>query len=224
MADDMQALQKARIYTVDKMGEADNKINIACAFNPYEYAVSKTNTYQEEALNNADVAEVKFVKAGAQTLRLNLTFDSYESGKDVSLVTNQLWKLMEVKTRQESDETKKVPPPDVAFEWGGFRFTAVITNMTQKFTLFKHDGTPVRAKVDVTFTQYKDVNDYPRQNPTSGGGEIQRIWRVTQGDRLDTIAAAVYGDATQWRVIAEYNGIVNPAALRNGQRLTIPQR
>jgi nucleoid-associated protein YgaU len=110
----------------------------------------------------------------------------------------------------------------VAFEWGVFKFVSVITNMTQKFTLFKNDGTPIRAKVDVTFTQYKDVNDYPGQNPTSGGGPIQRVWRVTQGDRLDTISAAVYGDPTRWRVIAEYNGITNPLALRNGQSLTIP--
>lgn len=222
MAEDMQTLQKARIFTVDKNGKEDHKVDIACAFNPFEYSVSKSNTFQEDPKNNSDVAEVKFVKAGAQTLRLNLVFDTYESGKDVSLVTNQLWKLMEAKTRKESDRTKKVPPPDVAFEWGGFRFTAVITNMTQKFTLFKYDGTPLRAKVDVTFVQYNDVNDYPKQNPTSGGGQIQRIWRVTQGDRLDTISAEVYGDSTKWRVIAEYNGIVNPMVLRNGQTLTIP--
>lgn len=222
MAENMQELQKARIYTVDKKGNEDHKVNIPCAFNPFEYSVSKTNTYQEDPKNNSDVAEIKFVKAGAQTLRLNLVFDTYESGEDVSLVTNQLWKLMEAKTRKESDKTKKVPPPDVAFEWGVFNFAAVITNMTQKFTLFKHDGTPVRAKVDITFVQYNDVNDYPGQNPTSGGGQIQRIWRVTQGDRLDTISAEVYGDATKWRVIADYNGIINPVNLRNGQTLTIP--
>ena len=71
--------------------------------------------------------------------------------------------------------------------------------MTQKFTLFKNDGTPVRAQVDVTFTQYTDLDDYPRQNPTSGGGPIERIWRVVAGwRRLDLIAAEVYHDAGKW--------------------------
>jgi hypothetical protein len=223
MADSLSSLQKARIYDVDKNGGEIGSISVTCLFNPYEYSVSKTNTFQETPNNRSDVPHVEFSKAGAQTLKLNLIFDTYETDEDVSKTTNKLWKLMETKSRPETDETKKLPPPDVAFEWGVFRFTAVITNMTQKFTLFKHDGTPVRAKVDITFVQYKDVNDYPKQNPTSGGGPIERIWRVIEGDRLDTIAAAVYGDATKWRLIAERNEIVNPLSLRNGKRLTIPQ-
>jgi nucleoid-associated protein YgaU len=98
----------------------------------------------------------------------------------------------------------------------------VITNMTQKFTLFKQDGTPVRAKVDVTFTQHKDLNDYPAQNPTSGGGPIERVRTVIAGDRLDTLAHEIYGDATKWRLIADYNRITNPMALHPGKQLTIP--
>jgi nucleoid-associated protein YgaU len=192
-------------------------------FNPFEYSVSKSNTYQEESQNRSDVPEVEFKKAGPQTLKLSLTFDTYEDGEDVSQTTRKLWKLMESKTRREGNRNKKIPPPEVAFEWGVFKFVAVITNMTQKFTLFKQDGTPVRAKVDVTFTQHKDVEDYKNQNPTSGGGEVERVWRVIAGDRLDTIAHQVYGDATKWRIIAEHNDIVNPLALRAGHRLTIPQ-
>jgi nucleoid-associated protein YgaU len=95
--------------------------------------------------------------------------------------------------------------------------------MTQKFTMFLKDGKPVRASVNVTFTQYKDLNDYPGQNPTSGGGPIERVRTVIAGDRLDVIAAEVYGDATKWRAIAVYNGIVDPLTLRPGTRLNIPQ-
>lgn len=223
MEDSLSKLQKAKIFEVDKDGKETGSISIACLFNPFEYTVSKTNSFEEKAKNNSDVPHVEFTKAGAQTLKLNLVFDTYETGKNVSLITNQLWKLMETKTRQASDHTKKIPPPDVAFEWGVFRFVAVITNMTQKFTLFTYDGTPVRAKIDITFTQYIDSNDYPKQNPTSGGGPIERVWLVVTGDRLDTIAAEVYGDATRWRQIAEHNQITNPLALRSGQRLMIPQ-
>jgi len=191
-------------------------------FNPYEYSVSKTNTYSENAQNQSDVPHVEFKKAGAQTLRLQLVFDTYETGRDVSRTTNQLWKLMEAKTRRQGNRTRKIPPPEVAFEWGVFRFEAVITNMTQKFTLFKIDGTPVRATVDVTFTQYVDKNDYPGQNPTSGGGDIERIWRVVAGDRLDAIAYQVYGEVSKWNLIAERNKIRDPLALHPGRTLIIP--
>jgi nucleoid-associated protein YgaU len=89
--------------------------------------------------------------------------------------------------------------------------------------LFDKDGTPLRAKVDCTFTQYDDVNDYDRQNPTSGGGPVQRVHAIIRGDRLDTIAAEFYQDATKWRAIAEYNNITDPLALHPGQRIVIPE-
>ncbi len=216
-------LVAAQIYEVDDSGQKKSGgVSVDCMFNPFEYTVSKTNTYGEKSQNRSDVPEVEFKKAGAQTLKLSLVFDSYEADEDVSLETNKLWKLMEAKTRQGGNRNRKIPPPEVAFEWGVFKFVAVVTNMTQKFTLFKQDGTPVRAKVDVTFTQHKDLNDYPSQNPTSGGGDVNRVWRVVAGDRLDTIAYEVYGDASKWRLIAEHNQIVDPLTLRAGQQLTIP--
>lgn len=194
--------------------------SVPCMFNPFEYTVSKSNSYSEKASNGSNTPQFEFQKAGAQTLKLNLIFDTYEKKEDVSKITNKLWKFMEPKSVQ--GKTKK-EPPEVVFKWGVFQFKAVITNMTQKFTLFTKEGTPVRAQVDVTFTQHKDENDYPGQNPTSGGGPVQQIWPIVRGDRLDLIAANVYGDATKWRAIAQYNGITNPLALRPGQRLTIPE-
>ena len=216
-------LQAARIYAVSEDGDDLGSISVDCMFNPFEYTVSKSNTFEEKSGNGTDVPVVEFKKAGAQTLKLALTFDTYDTAKDVTLVTNKLWKLMETKSNDESNEVEKKSPPSVAFEWGVFKFVAFITNMTQKFTMFLKDGTPVRAAVDVTFTQYKDLNDYPSQNPTSGGGPIERVHTVIAGDRLDVIAAEVYGDATQWRAIAAYNGIIDPLALRPGTRLNIPQ-
>lgn len=223
MANTRGNLVAASIFEVDDSGEKKGGgVSVDCMFNPFEYTVSKSNTYGESSRNNSDVPEVEFKKAGPQTLKLSLMFDTYEADEDVSLTTNKLWKLMETKTRQGSGDDNKVPPPEVAFEWGVFRFVAVITNMTQKFTLFKQDGTPVRAKVDVTFTQHKDLNDYPAQNPTSGGGPIERVRTVIAGDRLDTIAHEIYGDAAKWRLIADYNHITNPMALHPGKQLTIP--
>jgi hypothetical protein len=221
MANTRSNLASARIYQVDKDGEPAG-LSVTCMFNPFEYTVSKSNSFSEKQKHASDTPQGEFFKSGAQTLKLNLIFDTYETGEDVSQKTNKLWKFMMTKTQKKGKKEEKKEPPQVAFEWGVFKFVSHITNMTQKFTLFTNDGTPVRAKVDVTFTQYTDVNDYPNQNPTSGGGPIERMWRVVAGDRLDTIAAEVYHDATRWRVIAKHNGIVNPLALRPGQRLIIP--
>jgi nucleoid-associated protein YgaU len=215
-------LTAARIYEVDKKGNKKGNLEVACIFNPYEYTVSKSNTYSEKPKKNTDTAHAEFSKSGPQTLKLVLFFDTYETGKDVSQETRKLWRFMMTKEQKPKHKGDKEEPPQVAFEWGVFKFVAFITNMTQQFTLFTKDGTPVRAKVDATFTQFVDVEDYKPTNPTSGSQTSERIWRVTAGDRLDTIAAEVYDDATKWRLIAEHNRIVNPLAVRPGQLLRVP--
>lgn len=224
MAKTRGELVPARIFDASEDGTELGTVSIDCMFNPFEYSVSKSNTFEEKPGNGTDVPQVEFKKAGAQTLKLQLFFDTYHTGNDVSLTTNKLWKLMEAKTNEQTTQDAKQSPPFVVFQWGVFRFVSVITNMTQKFTLFKMDGTPVRATADITFTQYTDLNDYPNQNPTSGGGPIERVRLVTAGDRIDTIAAEVYGDATKWRLIAEYNNIGDPLALKPGIYLGIPPR
>ena len=195
---------------------------VICMFNPYEYTVKKANRYTHEFNNDRNVPTMEFSEAGEKTLTLKLSFDTYELGRDVSRVTRVLWALM---NKVETSDGKQEPPP-VVFEWGVFEFFAVIKSVSQKFTMFLKDGTPVRAEVDITLSQHMDSDEYRvlgSQNPTSGNGSINRIWRVQSGDRLDLIAAEVYGDATKWRVIAQTNDIVDPFNLTPGQQLTIPE-
>ncbi len=217
-------LAAARIFEVDQQREeVKGGFAVACMFNPFEYTLTKSNSYKEsDATKGASAPKAEFSKGGAQTLQISLLFDTYTTGSDVRDVTNILWKMMAVKERPNKKPDEKDSPPMVAFAWGTFYFVAYITNMTQKFTLFTHEGKPVRAKVDVTFTQYIDEDDVKPQNPTSGGGPINRLWRVVGAERIDLIAAQVYGDATKWRLIAEHNQLVDPLALRPGQVLAIP--
>lgn len=218
-------LVPAQIFEVDEQREqVKGGAEVACMFNPFEYTIAKSNSFKEpDATNSENAPKAEFSKAGAQTLQLSLIFDTYEADTDVRIETNKLWQFMTVKPKPNKRPDEKDSPPRVAFAWGSFYFVAYITNMTQKFTLFTRDGKPVRAKVDVTFTQYVDEKDErPSQNPTSGDGPISRLWRVTSGDRIDLIAANVYGDATKWRAIADRNNLVDPLTLRPGQLLRIP--
>lgn len=214
-------LTAAQICEVNKNGKKQGGLVVPCMFNPYEYRITKTNQFSQKPKNDSDTTQAEFQSAGPQTLMLSLYFDTYETGQDVSKITRQLWQFMLTKTQKNSKKGKKVPPPQVAFEWGVFFFVAFITSMTQTFTLFNKDGTPVRAKVDVTFTQYVDVDDYPPQ-AARGGTFYEQAWRVTAGERLDIIAGEVYDDPQKWRLIAERNHITNPLALRPGQMLQIP--
>ena len=212
--DMLKDLQKAEIYEIDDYGNK-GAVKIPCMFNPSEYTITKTNNFGETPDGTGNSPHADITKVGAETLKLSLIFDTYEKGKDVSKDTSPLWELM----KRRDDESNE--PKQVAFKWGVFIFTAYITNISQRFTMFTHEGVPVRAKVEVSFTHYE--KKYKKQNPTSGGGPPERTWRTIAGDRLDLIAFTVYNDSTQWRRIAEYNHLDNPFILRPGQTLQIPK-
>jgi len=195
---------------------------VYCMFNPYEYTLRKQNQWVSGPAKGKNVPKIDFGQAGAETLKLQLFFDTYAEQTDVRAHTELLWQMMLVCTEKTNERTNKGEPPLVAFSWGEFRFEGVITDISQKFTLFLNNGTPVRTTVDVTFQQVEDKQAHHGQNPTSGGGPAMRTYIVRPGDRLDLIAYEVYEDATAWRPIAQANGIVNPLRLRDGQRLIIP--
>ena len=203
------------------MIKSDN-ITVHCMFNPEYYSVKKHNDY-ETGQGLIKPPKPEFKRYGRSTLTLSkLIFDAYETGEDLIAITNKLWDFMRPTDTSDPDKAK---PPEVTFEWSSFHFKAVITDLELKYTLFDKNGTPVRAEVTtITFMQSDDPTEYPHQNPTSGSEEVLEMRRIVRGNRLDLIADQVYGDATQWRRIAEFNDILNPRDLRPGQLLTIPPK
>lgn len=195
---------------------------IPCMFNPYEYTIKKTNSYEEAETKGKNIPKIRFKQGGAQTLSLRLLFDTYEESTDVRLLTSRLWHMMMVDEDKRDPRTAKSEPPHCIFAWGAFEFEAVITQMSEKLTLFLHDGTPVRSIVDISLHQVVDTEEQARQNPTSGGGSAPTTRQLSASDRLDLIAWEAYGDCTKWRLIAQANGIVDPLRLRPGQIIIIP--
>jgi nucleoid-associated protein YgaU len=115
-------------------------------------------------------------------------------------------------------------PPVVQVTWGkapvgsDFPFTGVITSLTQTFVLFSSEGKPLRANVDVTLLEYLN----PEMDKRLTDPELT-TYCIKRGDTLANISAAKYGDPTQWRRIAEANGLDDPRAIQIGRVLTIPE-
>jgi hypothetical protein len=215
-------LVPAEIYEIDESGSRQSK-TVRFHFNPTEYTITYKNSFKTKgAKKGSNNRNVEACPPGLPDLSLPaLWFDAYEQkGGDLKKVIEDLESLAYPVLSNE----KQYEAPMVKFEWGPFNFSAVITELKINYVLFRSDGTPVRAKVNVNLMAIKDPKNLPRQNPTSGGGPIERVWSIVAGDRLDAIAAEVYGDATLWRRIAEHNRIDDPFALQTGRYLTIPPR
>jgi hypothetical protein len=156
---------------------------------------------------------------------MELTLDTTATGEAVTTYTGQLLTLMKIdKALPDSNsKTNSARPPYCVFHWGDFHsFKAIIQSLSIRFTYFAGNGTPLRAKAQVTFKQFEDEDAYGPQNPTSGTPHPHLVHQVSVGETLDRIAAAKYGDPTRWRLLAETNGVVDPFELRPGTTLMIP--
>jgi LysM repeat protein len=205
-----------------KVVNLDTGDSIDCLFNPGEYTFSKINTWSSTLVKGKNIPQLEFSGGGSMDLKMQLFFDSYSTGGDVRDITNKIWKLMNIDPNKKDMATDKGRPALVEFQWGMmWSFKAVITQITQRFTMFRYDGTPVRATLDVTFLQAKEEGKYPGQNPTSvvKPGYKRRV--VKEGESLDWIAFEEYGDANQWRFISDINNLDNPNKLKPGQILSI---
>ncbi|NWF78432.1 MAG: LysM peptidoglycan-binding domain-containing protein [Chloroflexi bacterium] len=215
-------LEKAVIINIDTGAE------VRCMFNPKEYTFTKQNKWTEKTAKGAAVPHLEYEGGAPASLKLQLLFDTLEAhgkdqaGGDVRNSTKDLWDMMKVSEAQQNDKTGKGAPPHVRFKWGTvWAFEAVIESLSQRFILFAPDGTPLRALVDISLKQIRDEGQYPRQNPSSGSVAGERIYLVRAGDTLAGIAAALYGDPTVWRHLADHNGLSDPRRLRPGQVLMV---
>ena len=201
----------------------ENNKHIQCMFNPKEYTFSKQTNWSSGKKSGSNIPKLTFSGGDPATLQMQLFFDTYDQQKDVRDHTDQIWELLVVDDALKDFTTTWGRPPRVRFQWGQtWLFDAVITNLTQKFTLFLPTGVPVRATLDVAFRQIEDKKELKAQNPTSGGKGGERLWTVREGDTLAWISFREYGDPGRWRLIADANALSNVRWLSPGERLVIP--
>jgi len=215
----MAALEKATI-TNTVSGE-----RIPVLFNPEEYSLKRDIGYSPTAVFGQSAPILQFVSGNQQTLDMELLLDTYEEhreggrtvaqgGSDVRRLTARISDLMNI------DPTTHAPPV-LLFAWASLTFTCVLSRVNQQFIMFLSDGTPVRARLTVTFDEYR--------NPDLEAEEIKRETAdytkqhvVGQGETLSSISAATYGDPALWRAIASRNAIDVPAAIQAGATLVVP--
>lgn len=208
-----QQLTKA---TIEVLKGSEKGTVIEVLFNPTEYNVEHSASFGQTAPPGLDNPITQFVNGNAQVLTMDLLFDTYTDGggRDVSERTRRLTDLVHVNGSLHA-------PPVVRFSWGVFLFTAVIDKASVRFTMFLADGTPVRATMSVTFTQYRTIQEQ-LQNPRRNSADRTSRRRVEGPNSLWLLADREYGDVAHWRHIARTNRIDDPGRLTPGTVLLLP--
>jgi nucleoid-associated protein YgaU len=212
------ALTKATITNLDT-GDP-----IHCLFNPTEYTIAKTNSWQTNRVVGKNVPKLDFTGGEARTMQMELFFDVLEKdGDDVSTHIDKLWELTMTNDEKQNPKTERSRPPLCLFQWGGsWHFKAAVTSLSVRYTLFRESGIPCRAVANITLQEAEDPKLQKGTNPTSYAEPGYRRREVRPHDSLPLIAYEEYGDSAHWRLIAEANLIDDPESIRPGQVLAIP--
>ncbi|MET0418449.1 MAG: LysM peptidoglycan-binding domain-containing protein [Actinoplanes sp.] len=211
-----RGLARARLEIV-RPRQADNIKNVVpLRFNPADFKISKSNTFAEIGIPGLETPPIQYVRGGSESLSLEALVDTSDTVEDVRVrFVQRLRDLM------RPDE-KEHAPPIVRFVWGPTVFPGVLEKLDVTYQLFKPDGVPLRAKLDLTIREYRQVkdqvNDPPRSSPT-----VEKSYLVRRGDTLSSIAAALYRDPGAWRVLARANGITDPRDVAPGRLLIVPR-
>ncbi|MBS1912593.1 MAG: peptidoglycan-binding protein [Bacteroidetes bacterium] len=203
-------------------------------FNPTDLTLSKTAQLAEIAIPGLDSPVLQFIRGGAETLSVELFFDTTDSGMSgflttsVTDMTDKFYSLV----KQNRDTHA---PPIVRFSWGDSAsssadtskavsqapswFTGVVESVERKFLLFSPEGTPLRARLTLKMKEYKTV-DQMVADLNSADHTKARVFK--RRDRLDQLSQQEYDTPAEWRRIADENDLDDPRAIPAGTVLKVP--
>ena len=214
-------LETAQILVLNGKHEGDS---IDCKFNPTEYTVGKSVNYGDLKATGSGASIMQFVDGNAETLSLELFFDTtdeLDGSRDPAAADVRKQYTDMIDTLLAVDGELHAPPV-CRFVWGeGIDFTAVVEHAEKRFTKFLPSGVPIRARVQLQFTEYKTA-DYHKSEVSPESTDKTKRWTVAEGDTLWLIAYEEYGDPSHWRTIADRNDITNPRQLSAGETLELP--
>ncbi len=213
-------LEKLTITPLDGNRNRLEADQVVVQFNPTEYTLEDGNTWKDQE-HVQRKAGLQFIGRTLRKLALELLVDTYEDGRDVRTLTNRLAKLL-IPTVKDKEGMR---PPICHLDWGKTKEPSpidwVLESLKQQFVLFRADGTPVRARLSVSFKEWMEPPKETKQNPPGQSFPAQSR-TIRQGETLSGIAGALWGRPDEWRHLAAANAIDNPRLLAPGRVLAVP--
>ena len=219
--------------SVEKNKPLDGALPVPVQFNPTSLRLSVSN--QSESGQALGVRTRQHLAAGATKLTMQLVFDTADEGTTERPVSVRGKTRLVAQFLEPVKQGTKDAPPRVRFQWGDFIFDGIMDSATEDIDFFAENGTPLRAKVDVTITgqRTKDLKlqsgpgaSQPDEPPsplrpvnagpgTSGAASQPNRTATAKGGESAAAFVQRQGlDPAAWRAIA--NQIDDPLSLPAG--------
>ncbi|MEM8998644.1 MAG: hypothetical protein AAGB24_00140 [Bacteroidota bacterium] len=193
--------------------------NCVVQINPSAYTHDFQVNYNTETAQGAPGTTLKFKSIPPESVSFEIYFDA--TGAIANNTTAVKTQIDEFKSICFNYNGGIHEPNYLIISWGSLVFKCKLVSMNINYTLFKQDGTPLRAKASVKFEKAIDANMIAKEAGNQSP-DLTHFILVKEGDTLPLICYRTYGDSNYYLDVANYNGIVNFRSLRPGTKLYLP--
>lgn len=223
----------------DEPPQVNEKVSYVVQVNPDNQILNTLLQYTYQQGQGTSGGEAKYCKTQPRTLQFELLFDgtgvvppasefgdipllgaieSVVSGSNKFDVKNEIEKFGQVLYKFDG---KIHSPRKLLLIWGALEFPCVLESINYRFTLFKPDGTPLRAIASCHFKESLTDGERVRKENASSP-DLTHLRDVKQGDTLPLMSYRIYGKPDFYIELARANKLVNFRRLRAGSQLTFP--
>ena len=207
-----------RIEAYQEADYSGSAVSFDVMFNPNSYT-QKYEVEYEDRQGQGDTASPQiFGKIKPQEYTFEFLFDGTGAATDALDVAETVEHFLAV-TGKHAGEIHR--PMYLKLSWGTLLSKCVLKSAEITYTLFKPDGTPLRAKVKATFSE--NVEDTLRvAEERKSSPDLTHVHTVGEGEHLSLLAYRFYGDASRYLQVAQNNGLTNYRRLEVGQQIRFP--
>lgn len=217
-------LQKLQLVGYQDKGFSTQVGSFSMPINPKSFQHSYSIDHSIEKVQGKSAALAIFGGVGIETVDLKEIYIDTTgaiplTGDNQSKTVTQL--IASLKQAVYTYIPATHAPPFVQLTWGTFIFNSVLEKLDVEYQLFQPDGSPLRAKVNMTFkslvTPSQESSQANRQSP-----DVTHILTVKHGDSLPALCNQVYNDSSYYLQIAAFNELTSFRNLQVGSQIIFP--
>lgn len=226
LIDTLKGLKKIKFESFEDSACKIPKGNIEAFINPKSYTTKKVVEYSPAEVIGNPAPTYFFSNMGPETLVLDeiiVDGTGLTEGTINSLLAHQdVEKYIEEFKKVVCDYNGNTHGTNfLKISWGTLIFECVCKSVTVKYTLFKPDGTPLRAYISLDLQ--KSV-DWESKSKSAGmnSPDLTHLRTVKAGDTLPLMSYQIYGDSSYYMEIARVNKLSSVNAIKPGDQIYFP--
>jgi hypothetical protein len=216
------ALEKLQIQAFSDAACTQNPSTPIKAFiNPESYSRDASITYKDVNVIGKSGTTEAFVGMGQDTLTLsNLIVD----GTGIVALGN--YASVDAYLKAFNDVVYKFNgnmhrAQFLMVTWGSLSFIGVCKSYKVRYTMFKPDGSTLRAFIDLVVSSSIDMKTKSKMAGVQSP-DLTHFRTVQAGDTLPLMTYRIYGDSSYYLQVAQINNLKNMFALKPGDSLYFP--